>query len=186
MYPSEVKTFGSIANRQKLLSSGWVGQTWRTNYTVTTRLPLHPSLGPPNTDYNPSTTKSSPLSHAALSFVHGGISPTYSQATPYPSKINALGASLLHKLQSRTQPPPHPPNPYPGLPHEATTKEVELYGENGPLWYRGWALDDDEKVCGEIDGVLDKIGVRRLVMGHTINFTNIVSRCEGKILLIDT
>jgi len=33
---------------------------------------------------------------------------------------------------------------------------------------------------------LKRIGVRRLIMGHTPTFTNIVSRCEGKIIIIDT
>lgn len=166
------------------MASGWLGKTWRANYTVTSRLPLHPSLGEANADYVPGSD--SPLSHAALSFVHGGISPTYLDATPYPSRINELGSSLLRKLQTRKQPTPHPPGAYPGLPADTTKEEHELYGANGPLWYRGWALDDDAKVCAAIDGVLKKIGVRRLVMGHTLNFEHIVSRCGAKILLIDT
>lgn len=32
----------------------------------------------------------------------------------------------------------------------------------------------------------DRLGVRRLVMGHTPNFEGMVSRCNGTILLIDT
>jgi hypothetical protein len=184
VYPSEIKTFGSTPERQKALSTGWLGRTWRANYTVTSRLPYHPSLGMPNDDFIPGSQ--SPLSHAALSFVHGGISPTYLKTTPYPSRINVLGASLLRKLQTRKQATPHPPGTYPGLPSDATHEEIELYGANGPLWYRGWALDDDAKVCREVDGVLNKLGVRRLVMGHTLNFEHIVSRCDGKILLIDT
>lgn len=34
--------------------------------------------------------------------------------------------------------------------------------------------------------MLAKLGVRRLVMGHTLNYDGIVSRCDAKILLIDT
>jgi hypothetical protein len=165
VYSSEVATFGSVSARQQMLSSGWLGKSWRANYTITSRLPLHPSLGPPNTDYNPHA----PLSHAALSFVHGGLSPTFSNLTPYPSAINALGRSLLRRLQDRVQPPPHPPNPYPGLPSEATQAEHELYGADGPVWYRGWAIDPDSFVCPAVEGVLAKTGVRRLIMGHTPN-----------------
>ncbi|KAF8340427.1 Metallo-dependent phosphatase-like protein [Cantharellus anzutake] len=183
VWGSEIKTFGSVAERQRIISTGWIGAAWRTNYTITSRLPLHPSLGPPNTDYTPS---GSPLSHAALSFVHGGISPTFMQATPYPSRINNLGSSLLSKLQRRKQPPPHPPNPYPGLPTDASKDEHELYGSNGPLWYRGWALEDERKVCKDIDAVLDKTGTRHLIMGHTPTFDRQVSRCKGKIIIIDT
>ncbi|PCH42207.1 Metallo-dependent phosphatase [Wolfiporia cocos MD-104 SS10] len=184
---SEIKTFGSVASRQEMLSSGPIGKSWAANYTVASRLPLHPSLGPPNTDYDPfSAAAATPLSHAALSFVHGGLAPQYPDLTPYPSRINALGSSLLHKLQARRQPPPHPPNPYPGLPADATDAEDRLYGTDGPLWYRGWALDPEEKVCKEVDAVLEKTGTRRMIMGHTPDFEKIVSRCGGKIIVIDT
>ncbi|KAG8705647.1 hypothetical protein FRC09_002830 [Ceratobasidium sp. 395] len=183
--PSEIKTFGSTPARQKMLSSGWVGQSWRANYTITSRLPLHPSLGPPNSDYDP-RAPSNPLSHAALAFLHGGLSPTFSNLTPYPSAINALGKSLLKRLQDRVQPPPSPPNPYPGLPSSATQAEHELYGDDGPVWYRGWALEPESFACPAVEGVLAKTGVRRMIMGHTPNFENIVSRCGGKIIIIDT
>ncbi|KAF9506446.1 hypothetical protein BS47DRAFT_1367355 [Hydnum rufescens UP504] len=113
-----------------------------------------------------------PLSHAALSFLHGGISPTRVS----PPEIT----------KKERQPPPHPPNPYPGLPGDATDAEHDLYGTNGPLWYRGWALDDEHVVCREVDAVLEKTGTRRLIMGHTPTFDRMVSRCDGKIILIDT
>lgn len=134
VYPSELATFGSVVERQKYISSGPIGRTWAANYTTTSRLPLHPSLGPPNTPFPPEDhihyTKGDdstidilsyydvkePLSHSAVSFVHGGLSPTYKDLTPFPSRINEISASLLKKVQDRQQPPPHPPNPYPGLP----------------------------------------------------------------------
>ncbi|KAI0925822.1 hypothetical protein AcV5_008449 [Taiwanofungus camphoratus] len=184
VYPSEIATFGSVAARQKMLSTGWIGKSWAANYTVTSRLPLHPSLGEPNTDYDPSSR--TPLSHAAVSFVHGGLAPSYPDLTPFPSRINNLGHSLLAKLQRRTPPPPHPPNPYPGLPESATEAEQKLYDTDGPLWYRGWALDPDAKVCKEVDDVLKKTGTRRMIMGHTPDFEKIVSKCNGKIIIIDT
>lgn len=142
---SEIKTFGSVAARQKMLMTGRIGKRWAKNYTTTSRLPLHSALGPPNTDHDSSLK--SPLSHAAISFVHGGLAPTYPDLTPFPSKINDIGHSLLHKLQHQKPPAPHPPNPYPGLPHDATHSEHRLYGNDGPLWYRGWALDPEQKVC---------------------------------------
>lgn len=87
-------------------------------------------MGPPNTPYPPVSselhfqkegeegeyTSEDPMSHAALSFVHGGLSPTYPDLSPFPTRINELSDSLLAKLQRRQQPPPYPPNPYPGLP----------------------------------------------------------------------
>lgn len=128
VYPSEINTFGGIVPRQKLITTGFIGRTWAKNYTTTARLPLHPSIGPPNTPFPPAHfyqredaapayyNEHEPLSHVAISFVHGGLSPTYGELTPFPSRINELSDSLLAKVQSRAQPPPHPPNPYHGLP----------------------------------------------------------------------
>ncbi|KAG6892193.1 hypothetical protein C0992_001532, partial [Termitomyces sp. T32_za158] len=122
------------AERQKFITTGRIGRTWAANYTTTSRLPLHPSLGPPNTPFPPETKdlhyqkedveldisyyydSHLPLSHSALSFVHGGLSPTYQDLLPFPTRINELSDSLLKKLQTRTPPPPHPPGKYPGLP----------------------------------------------------------------------
>ncbi|KAF9267872.1 Metallo-dependent phosphatase [Marasmius fiardii PR-910] len=193
VYPTELKTFGSVSTRQQMISTGRIGRSWASNYTVTSRLPLHPSLGPPNTPYSPSVISKDedqgeelPFSHSAISFVHGGLSPTYENLVPFPTKINELGTTLLRKLQKREQPPPYPPNPYSGLPVDATQEEVALYAENGPLWYRGWALQSEEQVCKDVDAVLEKTGTRRMIMGHTPDFEKIVSRCGGKIIIIDT
>jgi len=134
VYPSELKTFGSIAARQRMITTGRIGRSWRKNYTTASRLPLHPSIGPPNTPYPPSIfsfgiqkeddglqwrhehDEDDPMSHAAISFVHGGLSPSYPELSPFPTRINEISDSLLEKLQDRKQPPPHPPHPYPGLP----------------------------------------------------------------------
>jgi len=156
-----------VEARAKMITTGRIGKAWATNYTTTSRLPLHPSMGPPNTDYDPSTSSPPDL-------------------TPYPSAINSLSDSLLHKLMTRKFPPPHPPNPYPGLPASATEEEHRLYGNDGPLWYRGWALDTDAGICDRADEVMKKVGVRRMIMGHTPDFERIVSRCDGKIIIIDT
>jgi len=189
--PSEIKTFGGVAARQTMLSTGHIGRAWAANYTTTSRLPLHPLLGDPNDDFPPAAGSladglPAPLSHAAYSFVHGGLSPNYPQLSPFPSAINAIGHTLLRKLQHRVQPPPHPPNPYPGLPSTATLEEQALYGSEGPLWYRGWATKDEDEVCREVDPVLKRTGTRRMIMGHTPSFEKIVSRCNGKIIIIDT
>ncbi|TFK49965.1 Metallo-dependent phosphatase [Heliocybe sulcata] len=190
VWPTEIDTFGGSDERQEMITTGWIGKAWAANYTTTSRLPLHPVLGPPNTDYPPAVAQSdapSTISHAAISFVHGGLAPTYPHLTPFPSRINQISSSLLSKLQDRRPfPPPHPPHPYPGLPEDANPEEQRLYGTDGPLWYRGWALDPEESVCRQVDDVLNRTGTRRMVMGHTPDFDKIVSRCNGKILIIDT
>ncbi|EJD06841.1 Metallo-dependent phosphatase [Fomitiporia mediterranea MF3/22] len=210
VYPKEIATFGSVAARQKMLQTGRIGRAWAANYSVTSRVALHPPMGPlspfpSSVSYNPSLGHSSidfvpieskadgkvnieedPLADATLSFVHGGLSPSYAHLTPYPSSINDIGRTLLRRLQTRVFPPPHPPAPYAGLPTDATDAEKGLYADDGPLWYRGWALKSENEVCGEVDDVLTRTGVRRLVMGHTPNFEHITSRCGGKVIIIDT
>lgn len=170
---AEIATFGSVAQRQAALSTGAIGAAWAANYTAVSRIPLHPSSGKPNSDFTPSST-SSPLSHAALSFMHGGLSPVFaaSYGTPYPSRINTIGASLLRKCQRRQPlPSPHPPAPYAGLPPDATPEESAFYSADGPVWYRGWAERDDEALmCPAAEALAKQIGVKRLIMGHTPDF----------------
>ncbi|OCB90068.1 Metallo-dependent phosphatase [Sanghuangporus baumii] len=203
----EIATFGSVAARQKMLQTGRIGRAWTANYSITSRVALYPPLGPDSpfpssASYDPSLGHSSidfessldfgeeqlddPLGTAYLSFVHGGLSPSFAHLSPYPSAINELGATLLRRLQTRPFPPPHPPHPYAGLPHDASEEEKSLYEEEGPLWYRGWALQPEHVVCPEVGKILRKTGVRRLIMGHTPNFTAITSRCNGKVIIIDT
>lgn len=190
---SEKKTFEPRESRLEAVTTGWIARAWATNYTTAVRLPLHSLLGPPNTDY-PAPKGSSfaranagPLSHAAFSFVHGGLAPTYPNLQPFPSSINGLGSSLLRRLTERKpQPQPHPPSSYPGLPAGTTREEARLYGADGPLWYRGWADGDENKACSMVDEVLQKTGTRRMVMGHTPQFEGIAARCDGKVLIIDT
>jgi len=190
VYPSDIKTFGSIQDRQRAFSSqGWIGQTLSGNYTVTSRLPLHPSTGTdPLGDFNPSSRGKLSTWDAALSFVHGGIHPTLPFTTPYPSRINELGRSLVRRLTHQSPlPPPHPPAPYPGLPQGTTEQENELYGENGPLWFRGWAqAAENEQFCAAAKETMAKMGVRRMIMGHTPTYEHMVSRCDGTIIIIDT
>ncbi|KAL5526468.1 hypothetical protein ACEPAF_8191 [Sanghuangporus sanghuang] len=203
----EIATFGSVAARQKMLQTGRIGRAWTANYSITSRVALYPPLGPDSpfpssASYDPSLGHSSidfessldfgeeqlddPLGTAYLSFVHGGLSPSFAHLSPYPSAINELGATFLRRLQTRPFPPPHPPHPYAGLPHDASEEEKSLYEEEGPLWYRGWALQPEHVVCPEVGKILRKTGVRRLIMGHTPNFTAITSRCNGKVIIIDT
>jgi len=114
--------------------------------------------------------------------------------------INKIGKSLLEKATSNLISTM-------GVPHDATTEEKSLYGTDGmcigtyvcisrlshatptsgPLWYRSYAMEEDERViCDQVEEVRAKLGVRRLVMGHTPNFDGIVSRCRGRLLLIDS
>ncbi|GHJ88497.1 hypothetical protein NliqN6_4899 [Naganishia liquefaciens] len=168
----DIATFGSISKRQDLLSDqGWIGQEWLSNYTVTAKVPLTP--------YN--------SSNHHLAFSHGSLHPNLALLTPFPENPNAIGHSLLAKALRKPMPKPHPPYSYPGLPSDVTKDEITIYGENGVLWWRGLATEDDEaKVCAWAKTLQERLGVRKIIGGHTPNFEEIVSRCNGEVVVIDT
>ncbi|KAH6600886.1 hypothetical protein BASA50_001993 [Batrachochytrium salamandrivorans] len=43
----------------------------------------------------------------------------------------------------------------------------EIFDENGPLWYRGFALRDDNAFCDVVRDVLSNLKAKRMVIGHT-------------------
>lgn len=156
------------------------------SYSVTALVPLSPHPSSPT-----------------LSFTHGSLRPSYRDLTPYPSRINELGHTLLERALTPPLAPPHPPNPYAGLPKGSIQAEMELYDAGGPLWWRGLAEVEDEKtVCGWASELQQKLGVRRVIgvsrrfrwpcevlmsiQGHTPNFERIVDRCNASVIIIDT
>jgi len=204
---AEIDTFGDVTTRYETITHGWLGQSIRTNYRITSRVPLHPAAGDINADFTSSLATASNLSHAALSFVHGGLAFGYPDLTPYPSRINTLGASLVGKLVDRTPLiEPYPPSTVkPVLPSTVTAEEIELNGVEGPYWARDWAEDETVEMCQKVEQVLDSIGCEKMLMGHTpldvvslsvfveframylTRFIQVMStRCDSKIVLVDT
>ena len=58
--------------------------------------------------------------------------------------------------------------------------------ENSPVWTRRYSdgnLPPD--VCGELEGVLSRLDVDRLVVGHTVQKNGITSACNGQVWRID-
>ncbi|GAA5981379.1 hypothetical protein JCM5350_004386 [Sporobolomyces pararoseus] len=202
-----IRSFGGERNRREAMSSGWIGQEWRSNYSITARVPYLVSQFPsqlsadsqglesedekflmdPAEELSSSISSSSSSSKleldGAISFVHGGIIPEYLETLKDNhkpiSEINRIGKSLMNLLERQ---------PYPiSLPRSSTLEQKLFWSELGPMWSRVWALQDETTgLCDKVEKVLKKLKVRRLVMGHTPNFEGMVSRCRGKILLIDT
>lgn len=64
--------------------------------------------------------------------------------------------------------------------------EAPIFGEHGPTWYRGYALDSEESICAVVDEALAHLNVKRMVVGHTVQEDGrIHTRCQGKVVLID-
>lgn len=59
--------------------------------------------------------------------------------------------------------------------------------DDGPLWYRGLALEEDATFAPEVDKILDAVKARAIVIGHTVSETGrIRPRFNGRIVQIDT
>jgi hypothetical protein len=57
----------------------------------------------------------------------------------------------------------------------------------GPLWFRGYALGQEESAERGLDEVLKRFGAKRMVMGHTTDRDGKVrTRFGGKAVFIDT
>lgn len=57
----------------------------------------------------------------------------------------------------------------------------------GPLWYRGYALEPEEKLAKGLEKVLSRLKVHHFVVAHTITDSRrIVARFDGRVFLIDT
>lgn len=64
--------------------------------------------------------------------------------------------------------------------------KFELFGVEGPVWYRGWAQDPEKSICSSVEKVLKQMGAKRMVMGHTPQLEGkILRRCGGRIYVVD-
>ena len=97
-------------------------------------------------------------------FVHGGVSARYAAA-----EGGAAGLSDWVRRALAGQAPD------------------EVLGPEGPLWYRGYLQAPEPVACAELEVALEALGAERMVMGHTTQRSGkIASRCEGRLLGIDT
>lgn len=59
-----------------------------------------------------------------------------------------------------------------------------LYGNNGPVWYRGFLRDKDLQQA-QVERVLDQLGAEYIVFGHT-SMQRVETRHDNKVIAIDT
>ncbi|SHO79846.1 Uncharacterized protein MSYG_4197 [Malassezia sympodialis ATCC 42132] len=169
--PGDLASFGGHdARRHAMSTDGWLGREWLTHYAVTASVPL---LDTQAESLAPALSRT----HRA-SFVHGGISPVWAQLGT--DSINAHAHGLLRKaLTSR------PSNGM--LPGDALREERALWAADGPLWYRGYALDAERDACANADHARRTLDVQSLIMGHTPQMGGIARRCaDDRLYIIDT
>lgn len=96
-------------------------------------------------------------------FLHGGIGPKYARFSM--RKINEEVSEELHDF--------------------SRLEGGMVMDEEGPLWYRGLAEGDETPLADHVRGVLERLGAKTLVIGHTPTKGMILPRFGGKVLLID-
>ena len=74
-----------------------------------------------------------------------------------------------------------------GHAREAGSAFTGLTGDNGPVWYRGFAVGNEALICSALRTTLEAVGAWRMVVGHTIvpGHTHALSRCGGLLHMID-
>ena len=104
-------------------------------------------------------------------FVHGGISPA----------VAAMGCEAVNTtVRSELTPPPAPLTPQQVAALLATR-------EDGPLWYRGLAQENESTFPPEVEAILLKLKARAIVTGHTVTENGRVTpRFGGRVVQIDT
>jgi hypothetical protein len=102
-------------------------------------------------------------------FLHGGLTPEV--AALGCEAINAQVRRELTDDMAKTREEP-----------QATLAA----GENGPLWYRGLAKDDESVLAPQVEQVLKSLGARAIVVGHSVTGDGrIRARFEGRVFGID-
>lgn len=112
------------------------------------------------------------LTHSAIIriddtlYLHAGIGPEFA-----PFDMDTMNKAVLAALR-------HEPE-IAGGPHDI------LWNEQGPLWYRGMALNDEAAEGANVAAALSRHGVRRIVVGHTKQYSMINSRFGDGVILTD-
>ncbi len=112
------------------------------------------------------------LSHSAVIriddtlYLHAGIGPEF-----LPFDMDALNKAVVAALRQK--------------PDVAGGPADILENEQGPLWYRGMALNDEVAEAPQVAAALAHFGVRRIVVGHTKRFSMVNARFDGAVIFTD-
>lgn len=96
-------------------------------------------------------------------FLHGGIGPKFVTAS-----IRDLNDRVRQELKD-----------------PAKLNGGIVTDPDGPLWYRGLAQEQEEKLAAHVDEALAHFKVGRIVVGHTVEKTGVKARFGGKVITID-
>jgi hypothetical protein len=95
-------------------------------------------------------------------FVHGGITPEH-----VAYGIERLNADIRAWLRGESPCP------------------EGIHGKDSPTWARSYSLEVDDDDCPVLSEVLEKLGAKRMVVGHTVQEEGINSYCGRRVWCID-
>ena len=95
-------------------------------------------------------------------FLHAGVSDEYSSAS-----ISEINEEVRKRLTLRND-------------------ASQILGGDGPLWYRGWAIDPSSAVERALEEFLAGADADFAVIGHTVTGDGIETRFGGRVVMIDT
>ncbi len=96
-------------------------------------------------------------------FMHGGIGPKFADWS-----IEKLNAQIQAELKDKQ-----------------LKKKILAVDEDGPLWYRGLALNSESEESAHLENLLKKHDVKRIVIAHTTTDGTVIPRFNGRVILID-
>ena len=99
-------------------------------------------------------------------YMHGGLGPEF-EAFDIDTLNRAVRAALSGKPEIA------------GGPHDI------VHNEQGPLWYRGLALNDEAAESAHVAALLAHYGVHRIIVGHTKRYATVMPRFGGQVILTD-
>lgn len=97
-------------------------------------------------------------------YTHGGLGPSFVAA-----ERDAMNRAVSSAL--RGQP-------------DATYPDI-VTNQDGPLWYRGLAVNAEETERAHLDALLAHHGASRIVVGHTKRASTVLPRFDGRVLIAD-
>jgi hypothetical protein len=104
-------------------------------------------------------------------FVHGGISPAVA-----PMGCAAINATVRSEMKAA---------PMSTDPAQLATQLTSR--EDGPVWYRGLALENEGTFAPEVEAVLQTLNARMIVVGHSVAAGGRVTpRFGGRVVQLDT
>ena len=102
----------------------------------------------------------------ATAFSHAGLLPEHLFGRDDVDELNARGAKLLAV--------------------DEVGRDDPLLLDRGPMWTRTISMGDESEACALAAEVIRRLGVRRMVVGHTVTKSGkIETRCDGLIHMID-